>query len=461
MESFDYITDKIINIKNNPLNICYRYDEINPIVKIFFSHFLSSRNFYKSKFTFFKETMSSVFLHLNDDQNNFTEMFCKIQKTYNSFRKFGYLYKYKKATISVNVDMALNEINEYDRDILCIYQHKYKYLFHIKDLIQIINRCLTNSYLFFVEPLQIKNPFNNLFFNKSTLYNIYFFIKFNTHLYPELVFKFFQVNFDLSYFLYNNEHLLREYAIKNYTTKSPSSVLYREIMIMLKKYNDRCAKKEDKIIIDADFPKNKLIKIMKPYLQVYFTITYSLVGIIKTNAQNELTYKLKKFQKGNSNFGKKIAVLKINHHNDNNNINNNINNNNKILFRQKTFITHYEWSESCIPFNEENDFLTSHLSFDNIKIYPLANNPEINNRFVYNSNQDFDYDDDDDDDDNDEHDEHDDGYHDDDDDTDDNDSSIETGNEQNIVIVTNPAFQEEVNDENENNVYNDESDSVS
>ena len=50
-------------------------------------------------------------------------------------------------------------------------------LINPNDLIKIINTSLTNTSSFFIEPLPIKNPYNNIPFNKSVLYNIYFFIK--------------------------------------------------------------------------------------------------------------------------------------------------------------------------------------------------------------------------------------------------------------------------------------------
>jgi len=203
---FCHIAKQLINIENNIFSKNYdTSDNTPPIVKTFFLHFFSSTN-YKSKFDFFNVTINSIFLHNSKQQ--FIDIFCKIQKIYNSFRKIAHLYRYKKARIAVCLDMALNEIKEYDKNIIGVYHNKYKYLFHIQDLIRIINASLTNTYMFFAEPLQVKNPFNNLPFNKSTLYNIYFFIKFNTNIYAELVLIFFQANFDLTCFLYNNENLL-------------------------------------------------------------------------------------------------------------------------------------------------------------------------------------------------------------------------------------------------------------
>jgi hypothetical protein len=405
---FFHISKQIINIENNIFSKKYdTSDNIPPIVKTFFLHFFSSIN-YKSKFDFFNTTINSIFIHKSKQQ--FIDIFCKIQKTYNSFRQFAHLYKYKKTKTAVCLDMALNEIKEYDKNILGIYHIQYKYLFRIQDLIHIINASLTNSYMFFAEPLQVKNPFNNLPFNKSTLYNIYFFIKFNTNIYAELVLKFFQSNFDLTFFLYNNENLLREYAINNYVTKSPANIIHKEILNMLKKYNCHYKNKNQHIIIDPEFPSDKLIKIMKPYLLLYFKITYSLVEPVKSQSQKELSYKLKNFQKTYPRFGKKIAVLKYN-------------TNTAKKFGASSFITCYEFCDDHTHFSEENNFLTSHLSVDNVNFY-YTNEDNI---FLIENNNDNDFD---------------------------SSSSDEENNT--IIVINNPRFHHDIfeNDNDEHNMNN-------
>lgn len=379
---FQQIAKKIVNLDNHPFLINYDVnDPVSPIIKTYFTHFLHSTfltDTKKNKFYFYMLTYNSIFL--NDDiKNEFTILFSKAQKVYNALERFAYIYKYKKASIVVDKDMGLNEISENNKNIMCIFQNNSKYLFNILDLINIINTCLTNAYMFFAEPIHIKNPFNNLAFNKSTLYNIYFYIKFNTNLYPELVFKYFQCNFDLTFFVYNNEALIRSYSIKSYVTNSTSETLYKEIMIMIKRFNRQYNSKENKILIDASFPKNNLIKIMKPYLLLYLNVTYSLIPLIRSQSEIELTYKLIKFQKFNPIFGKKIAILKYK--------NINIHNFNKSLL-----VTDYDFNDKHIPFNQIDDFTTSHLSVDFTKLYYNANIIGPNNNVNYRDNA---YDDDD------------------------------------------------------------------
>jgi hypothetical protein len=181
------------------------------------------------------------------------EHFCKIQKTYYAFIKLGYFYKFNSSKIIVNKDMALNEINLNDKNIICIYQLNYRYLFNINDILKVIQNSLTNSDMFFIIPLTIKNPYNNIPFNKSTLYNIYFFIKFNTNIYSDLFFKYFNENFNLKNFFNKYEHILREISIENFVKNSPNKILHKEIIKMIDNYNNSYTENTYKIFIDKEF----------------------------------------------------------------------------------------------------------------------------------------------------------------------------------------------------------------
>ena len=59
---------------------------------------------------------------------------------------------------------------------------------------------------------------------------------------------------------------------------------------MIKEFN--ISSPNHKIHIDSEFPSEVLIKIMKPYLHLYFTAFYSLISKIKTDANIRLIKKL-------------------------------------------------------------------------------------------------------------------------------------------------------------------------
>jgi hypothetical protein len=253
--------------------------------------------------------------------------------------------------MSVTTDMGLNNININDKNILCIYHINSRYLFNINDLLKIINVSLINNYMFFAEPLPSKNPYNNLPFTKSNLYNIYIFIKKNTNIYDDLFFKFFKCDFNLSIFYNNYEYLLREYSIKNFIKNCTEKEIVSKINEMISNYNNNY--KSNKINIHDEFPKNKLVKIMKPYLLLYLNSCYSLIPIIKKNSDFDLKNKLRNFQKFNPQFGRKLVKMGLKPYPN---------------FKTKSYIKGYVFNDKHIVFNsnDNNKFLSNHLKYDEI-----------------------------------------------------------------------------------------------
>ena len=354
--TINYITNKIINLDNNIFLLNYdNSDKIDSIFKILF--YSLANNSYQSKFIMFKETLNSF---LSFSREKFIQYFCKIQKTYYALCRFAFIYKYKKSIMSVTTDLGLNDININNKNVLCIYHIDTRYLFNINDLIKIINMSLINNYMFFAEPLPSKNPYNNLPFLKSNLYNINFFIKFNTNIYDDLFFKFFHCNFNLSLFYKKYEYLLREYSINNFIKNLSVSNFIGEINKMLYRHNYN---NNNKIIINSEFPKKKLIQIMKPYLVLYLQSNYSLIPIIKIKSVFELNNKLKKFQTFNPQFGRKI--IKLDFKIDSN-------------FKKKIFIKCYEFNDKHIVLNDYNytNFLKNQLNFNEVNINENENNNE-------------------------------------------------------------------------------------
>ena len=391
MKTYKLIIQKILNTENNIFSSNYdKTDKVDESCKLFFYIFLNEDITIQNKFNFFFNSLNSIFL--KDKKNEFINYFCKIQKTYKALNKFIYIYKFKKAKIVANTDMALNLINDNQKNIISILHNNSKYLFNINDLINIINTSLTNNYLFFSEPLCIKNPYNNLPFLKSTLYNIYLFVKFNTYYCPTLLIYFFYCNFNLTIFKVKYEYIIRQISIENYVDKSPSNILINEINKMINEFNNTCriSRLKNKIIIDKDFPTDKLIKIMRPYLLIYMYSLYSLLPYKKSEMKNILRISLLKFNNHNPLFGRKRIKILINYNNN---------------FKKKIVGKIVEFDDNHIKLFDVNkmntNFLQDHLSYtEHI----------FNNNFVF-----FDDDDDDDDDNDDDND-------DDDDDDDDDDN---------------------------------------
>ena len=365
MSTYQLIIKKIIKTDINFFSLDYKEDiDIKWYIKFIFLIILDKKLDIKNKYKIFFELLNSFLI--KDKKDEFIDYFCKIQKTYNILNKFIYNYKYKKTKIVVTTDMCLNELIENGKNVICILDNNYKYLFNINDLINIIHTSLTNSYLFFSQPKSIKNPYNNLPFNKSTLYNIYFFIKFKTEYYPELLFKFFNCNFNLNNFKYYNEHLLRDYSIENYVYKSPDNIIEKEIRETIIIFNLYCEKHmlKNRIRIHKDFPKKKLVQVMRPYLLLYCKSQYSFHPEIKNRFYFYFKSSMIRFNNFNPLFGrKKVKILyEVNK-----------------IFEKKQVAKEITFNDKFIKFfNVEklNDkFLIDHLKYDeNINLYITSNN---------------------------------------------------------------------------------------
>jgi hypothetical protein len=338
----------------------------------------------------------------------------------------------------------MEEIDKKQRNVITILHHNHKYLFTISDILNIVNNSLTNSCYFFTEPLPIKNPYTNLPFQKSDLYNMYFFIKERVSIIPPLFHAYFISNFDLKEFRDNNEPLLQRYIIDNHIKNGGCMTLYNSILKMLKTTNYTNGVIQNKLIIDKDFPKEKLVEIMKPYLKLYFTSTITNDMSLRNNAKSELRNRLNAFYNYNKMFGRKMYSIDTK--------------NNKI----------FKYNDKHIEFKNKSkllNFHVSHLKIDeNVEDYNTATNiiisttieriNNINRLFQFNvdSNNEFQYVD----------------YHstnqnavDDDSDSDsDSNSDSDNGSETNddndtIIILDNGTTSEIINNENNNEDDND------
>ena len=345
----------IILIINNIINInMHSFYQIiekssenlnNVFHQIVFSYFSIEENIknIKNKYFFLQEIEENIF-YTEEMKKEILYFFSQIQKTYFAFSKLASQYKWKKEKIMMDTDLCLNQIDLKDKNVICVFHQENHYLFIISDLINIFTTALTYSPNFFSSPLTIKNPYNNLPFSKSNLYNIYFTLFFKCILIPEIIQKFFQYDFDLDLFEKKNQILLRECAILNYLNNISDEEFVCDTKKMLESYNEKHYKK---IEIDCDFPNQRLISIFKPYLFMYYISILSFDYNKKINYKEALEKMLFRLRYYFPRFGKKrIKVISLKNHS------------------KTTFEKIVEFNEECPPFycNKNNKyFLSSHL----------------------------------------------------------------------------------------------------
>jgi hypothetical protein len=325
MKTFYYILEKIINnttsynydfsdyekfseylttiFKNDLIEGLKENSEINNFFILFIKHIFILKPI--TKITFILNILKYVFAPTNINTIMLNK-FNKIQKVYFAFLKLAYIYKLKKTKCCITHDLYLNPIDIQNTDVIYIYQNNVKYLFTLCDIIHLLTVALTNSEHFFIKPLECKNPYNNIPFSKTILYNIYFTIKHTNLIVPRIIRKFFIENFNLTEFCKYNKTLIQIISIEEHVNNSTTYKLYEYSLIIFNHFN-RLFKKE--IIIHQEFPKQILCDIMKEYIILYLIYNYSSDQITISTTLYKLTNKMILFYNYNPLFGRKYIKV--------------------------------------------------------------------------------------------------------------------------------------------------------
>lgn len=352
--NFDLI-DKTYNyeLKSSTLEYC------DKLIIITFNILLLTP-FYntKTKFNFLSSIRDNKFY---DDsvKNMIYEVFYQVQRKYHALNRLVYRYKYSKAPIAIDTDLSLSNIKS-SHTTMTILQNNQKYLFTLFDLKRLIDTSLSNSPYHFSHPLPIKNPYNNLPFEKSVLYNMYFFMKKSDFVIPTLFHLYFLSNFNLSKFQEENEVMIQKVHLKQYLHNLSAKETKAEIIYMLKQN-----KYTKKIKIDAEFPRDKLIEIFRPYLELFYKQSYSIDLNTRIMAKNELYLKLKDFYNFNPVFGRKFIF-----NNKKQPAVNSSMNTNHIQFQKKNYNKNYDISHITLcdntTINDSDNDSDSDSEEDNI-----------------------------------------------------------------------------------------------
>lgn len=263
------------------------------------------------KFREYNRLLDNIFLQHHGSNEYVQDMFCKAQRTYRAFSKLARIFLTKRAPLQVDHDMYMNPIDLKNRNTMIIFQNRARYAFKISDLINILNTALSHSPNFFADPLFPKNPYTNVEFEMGALYEIYDRIKKSDYKMPVLIQAFFCAEFDIDKFAYDNEATIRDISLSDYVKTSTNDTLVPEIKTMFRIYD-----KFRRIKIDKNFPADRLVHIMRPYLHLHYINQYSLYDTTKRNdICTELNKKMRRFIEFNPKFGRKI--MKLTDENDN------------------------------------------------------------------------------------------------------------------------------------------------
>jgi len=263
-----------------------------------------------TKFNYLSNLLNNMF-YTEDDKQQFQIIFGKAYQIYRGFSLLARLYRVKKIPPHNTCDLVLNPFIPNFNDLHSILKHTKqqpfmliqngaKYFFSRVDLIRLLNTSLGNTFDFFAKPLVCSNPYNKIAFAYHDLYNIYFYIKDGHMKISELIDAYHDCGFVLEKFVLEKEYLIREYAIKEYIINRPDDELYDDIIDMI---DEHCPT----ITIHTDFPRKKLLFIMKPYLYLYFISMYSLIPSKKNKYRKLFKRKIHDFNTFNPSFGRKVV----------------------------------------------------------------------------------------------------------------------------------------------------------
>lgn len=243
-----------------------------------------------------RELTNNVFI-TKKEKDSFMEIYAKSRRTYIGFSRLAMVWRIKRAKQTITTDLYMNEIDQSNPNSIMIHQNNTNYWFSISDLLNQIETALTNSPCYFAEPLEPKNPYTNIPFPKSILYNIYLKHKNGTFL-PSMIFhSFFLSEFDLYRFRIDNESMLREVSIRKHIHNSDPDILFNEIISMCRVFRMR---------VNTEVPKIELIQIMRPYFYLYMVSSYHIHGLEKSSmARKLLIRQIRELRKHNPCFGRK------------------------------------------------------------------------------------------------------------------------------------------------------------
>ena len=290
-------------------------NSINTDLFIFKTHFIPNnlKNKYSwKKYIKYKYYILKNFLFVNDNINisktKILNVFSKIQRKMMALYKFKSICSFKTIQyLNEQIDLNFTPLVDISSNKIEFLHSNKKVQFSIFDLIRIINTSLSNENYFFLEPQTIKNPWNNQPFSITNLYHIYFYIKQSTIYMPILFSRFFESNFNLLHFQRHNQLIIKNYILNNsHMLTNDRKLSY--IHSLVNYYNKH---KKSSIIIDTNFPSNRLIEVMSKFIKNYLLATYSHEADLRTKNKIILLKLLQEFKNNNPLFGRKIISRHI------------------------------------------------------------------------------------------------------------------------------------------------------
>lgn len=239
-------------------------------------------------------------------------LFYYSQKTYWGLQKCAIIWKKKHTTCSITSDLMLSPLTNYKPStLITLYEGSKPYTFYLPDLYNIIEEALTHcSHDYFLEIKKIKNPYTNLPFHITNIYNIYLAFENSTYAMSILFKGFIECNCNTNKFIQTYEPIIRDYCIKRHFKTITNYKCIKTIRTMLNDDTIIPPHIINSISIDSSFPWKPLILHFKPFTILYHKIKYGLNPYSKSSNRTIFLKKLVIFTQENPYFGRKFIFSK-------------------------------------------------------------------------------------------------------------------------------------------------------
>ena len=249
--------------------------------------------------TFNDNIMKNIFL-IDSVKENIAEIFFKSTRINFILQRFIRRFKHRKLTIhDMNMDLCMNPLEEFkDKHKLTLVENRTIYNFRLTDLLNIIKRALSNyDDICLVNPLSVKNPYTNLEFSKSNLYNIFFKTTESGLLPPVLFYKFFLCEFDIVQFAMENDTYLMNLAITDYVKETSNYEIYQEILSMLESYKRSLIKSVDLYKFIEKKTPQEVVDLCREMLRLHYITKLSNSALSRSTSYRKLRILLINFEK--------------------------------------------------------------------------------------------------------------------------------------------------------------------
>lgn len=192
----------------------------------------------KYKYKYINQVLTKEYKFKSAVFNKNKQIFCEC---------LGYINRYYVAIVRFQRKFRLRKMKVFDiqetlecepmesipeNEKIKIVQNNTLYTFYVNDFMSLFNNALLHVDYIMVLPRKPKNPYNNMEFTQTDLYNFYIHMRLHNQYWNQMVWLYYKLNMDTNKFYYKNMVYLREYGVKEYIRNEEPRQLMYEIVEM-------------------------------------------------------------------------------------------------------------------------------------------------------------------------------------------------------------------------------------